>query len=269
MPILSFNNAPFKDLMQKYATIREKTIPDSIRLHARLLCVELAMRTQPFGKNESDVKSGEGAIRRDLLGRAMQRAGLFGAVGIVTPYSTGNVRLYVFGGHAYGLDKTHYRPDAGEGDMRDFHKANFKDGKVTSAGSRTLDVGRWKFVEKMYVNKKTLGSYVNYVLDHVGIAKSGWSGCCELLPKVVAGSMTRGIPSWVTRHVRGSSEVIDRTDDPDNPSIVVKNLVPWASSVCPYQQVIVALTDVKIKAIKQLNYVLKSQGKEIPKLTES
>lgn len=250
--------------MTLYSEIREKSIPDSVRLHARLLCVELSMRTQPFGKDETGKLNGEKAITRDLIGKSMQRAGLFGIVSDKhTIYSTGNVRLFVYGGKPYTTDSLHYRPNASLEDMRAFHRKKFVNGKVSSAGSRTVDVGRWKFVEKMYVNKATLFDYLEKVKKKVGLAKSGWAACAEQLPKVVAGSMTRGIPSWVTRHDKSNGSVTDNSSNLDNPSIILKNTTPYASDVIDYNQIIIALTDVKIKCIKQLNMILKKQKKEV------
>lgn len=250
--------------MTLYSEIREKSIPDSVRLHARLLCVELSMRTQPFGKDDTGKLNGEKAITRDLVGKAMQRAGFFGVVSNNhTQYQTGNVRLFVWGGHAYGTDETFYRPNASISDMRAFHKQNFVNGKASSAGSRTIDTGRWKFVKKMYVNKGTLETYLEQTKKKVGLAKSGWAKCAEQLPKVVAGSMTRGIPSWVTRHDKSNGSVTDNSSNLDNPSIILKNTTPYASDVIDYNQIIIALTDIKIKCIKQLNMILKKQKKEV------
>ena len=246
--------------MEEYAKIREKSIPDSIRLHARLLCVELSMRTQPFGKDDRGKDNGEASITRDLVGKAMQRAGLFGVCsGNETRYRTGNVRLFVYGGDAYGTDTTFYRPNASTDDMKAFHRQHFKNGKVSSAGSRTIDTGRWKFVEKMYVNKATLGNYLESVKKKVGIAKSGWARCAEQLPKVVSGSMTRGIPAWVTRHDKSNGKVIDNSNDLANPSITMTNTTPYASDVLPYGEIVIALTDVKIKCVKQLEMILKKR----------
>jgi hypothetical protein len=246
--------------MEKYAEIRKKTIPDSIRIHARLLCVELSMRTQPFGKDDRGLNNGEAAITRDLVGKAMQRAGLFGIVsGNHTKYKTGNVRLFVFGGHAYGTDKTFYKPDASIDEMRSFHRRHFVNGKVSSAGSRTIDTGRWKFVEKMYVNKATLDSYLDKVKKKVGIAKSGWASCANQIPKVIAGSMTRGIPPWVTRHQKNNGSISDNSENPNNPTIVLRNTTPYASDTIPFTQIMIALTDVKVKCMKQLEMILKKQ----------
>lgn len=261
MPKLSWDNAKFRTLMEKYAEIRKKTIPDSIRLHARLVCVELSMRTQPFGGNDDRGKNnGEAAITRDLVGKSMQRAGLFGVCsGNETRYRTGNVRLFVYGGDAYGTDTTFYRPNASTDDMRAFHRKHFVNGKVSSAGSRTIDTGRWKFVEKMYVNQATLRDYLEKVKKKVGIAKSGWAQCARALPKVIAGSMDRGMPAWVRRHDKSNGSVVDNSSNPDNPTIILKNTTPYASDVLPYTQIIIALTDVKIKCMKQLEMILKKQ----------
>ena len=53
MAKFKFESVKFEQIMKDYATIREVTIPDAVMLNARLLCVELARRTQPFGENST------------------------------------------------------------------------------------------------------------------------------------------------------------------------------------------------------------------------
>jgi len=64
MAKFKFESLKFEQIMKDYAEIREVTIPDAVMLNARLLCVELARRTQPFGADDKAKLTGEKAITR-------------------------------------------------------------------------------------------------------------------------------------------------------------------------------------------------------------
>ena len=72
MAKFKFESLKFEQIMKDYATIREVTIPDAVMINARLLCVELGRRTQPFGIDDKAKLTGEKAITRDLVGEDHQ-----------------------------------------------------------------------------------------------------------------------------------------------------------------------------------------------------
>jgi hypothetical protein len=264
MPKFKFEDVKFKKILEEYSQIRKVTIPDAVIFNARLLCVELSRRTQPFG-NEPAKKVGEGAIVKDLLGRSMQRAGIFSPIGPAMlnqseEYANGNVRLFVKkDGTVYGTDKFHYRPDAGEADMRAFHKRFFVNGKMSSAGSRTKDIGRWKFIEKMFVMPGTIDSYLQQRFKTVGWAKAGWAACAKELRKVFTGSAVKGIPDFVRKIDSIHSDVIDKTNNVKEPSVVLINTTPYISRILPITEQLNALAVVKAKMKRQLSIVLKER----------
>jgi hypothetical protein len=273
MAKFKFDATKFEEIMKDYAEIVEKTIPDAVALSARLLCVELARRTQPFGNSENVKKTGEKAIVRDLLGRGgsgTTRAGLFMGSNASEDegfkyYAEGpNVRLFISkDGHAYGTDKTFFRPDASHQEMRTFHKGKFVNGKMSSAGSRTRDVGRWKFVEKMVVGKDTLKAYVDKQILKVGWVKSAWAACANELPSVISGRATREIPAWVTRHDSPNSDVVNLLSDKKNPRVRMTNHTSYASQVCPPGEQLKASQVVVAKMKKQMNIILKTRQKTL------
>jgi hypothetical protein len=265
--------------MKDYATIREVTIPDAVMLNARLLCVELARRTQPFGIDDKAKLTGEKAITRDLVGgrsssavHSRRRVGIFGIIGEAMNikggyawYKTGeNVRLFVGkDGYAYGTEKSYFRPDASQSDMRSFHKKFFVNGKMSSAGSRDRTIGRWKFLDKMFVSEATMNAYKETVLKKVGIAKAGWASCALKLKKVNKGSLTAGFPKWVTRHTGDfdNGRVQDMTSDLKNPRVEVTNKTPWASNVIPESEKEFAKAVIVTKMKKQMEAILKKRQK--------
>jgi hypothetical protein len=273
MAKFKFESVKFEQIMADYATIREVTIPDAVSVSARLLCVELARRTQPFGDDNKARETGEKAITGDLIGRK-RRVGIFGAIGPAMTeaggyswYKTGdNVRLFVGkDGFAYGTEKTMFRPDASGSEMRAFHKKNFVNGKASSAGSYTRNIGRWKFLDKMFVSKETLDDYIKSTIKKVGIAKAGWANCALQLKKVNKGKLTADIPPWVIRHTadfkNGKTE--DLTADPQNPRVIMTNTTPWASSVITESEKHTAIGFVISKMKKQIEYALKKRQKTL------
>jgi len=273
MAKFKFESVKFEQIMADYATIREVTIPDAVSLNARLLCVELARRTQPFGDNNKARETGEKAITGDLIGRK-RRVGIFGAIGAAMSeeggyswYKTGdNVRLFVGkDGFAYGTEKMMFRPDASTSEMRAFHKKNFVNGKMSSAGSKTRNIGRWKFLDKMFVSKETLDEYIQKAIKKVGIAKAGWANCALQLKKVNKGKLTASIPPWVIRHTADfkNGNTQDLTSDIKNPRVVMTNTTPWASSVIPSSEQAMAVAVVVTKMKTQMNTILKKRQKTL------
>lgn len=259
-----------EEFFEFYASVKQKTLPEALRINARLLAVELSKRTQPFGKDDRGRKNGESAIARDLLG-GKGRYGLFAPISpaieaSAEDYSSGNIRLFVKkDGTIYGTDKAHFRRFATMGSMRAIHKKAFKNGAMSSAGSRTRDIGRWKFIDKYFVPSGTLQSYVAAVQAKVGLVKSGWAHCAKLIKSTTKGSATRGIPKWVTRHLKdyGFGHVQDNADNPFNPSITLTNSCRYADKACRASERDAAVAIVKNNMIKQVTNMLRYERKKL------
>ena len=273
---MKFESKGLKNILDQYAELREQTIPDAVVAASRLLCVELARRTQPFGDKDDAKKAGEKAITRDLLGRGgggSVRAGLFSGHDF-TPdmgfewYATGpNVRLFISkDGFAYGTDKTYFKESVSQGELRSIHKSKFVNGKMSSAGGRDRSIGRWKFIEKWFVPKEALNDYVDSQILKVGWAKAAWAACARELRKVTSGSATRGIPSWVTRHDSPNSDVVDNSRNLSNPNVTLINATKYASQVLPASEVQNAKNIVIGKMIMQMKNILKKRQKELTAL---
>jgi hypothetical protein len=274
MAKFKFQDLRFEQIMKRYADAKNISIPDAVMLNARLLCVELARRTQPFGASDSSKKAGEAAITRDLLGKSgggKARAGLFSPISAVMDDAvfykkSTNVRLFVSkDGNVYGTDRSHFLPDATESTLRAFHKKNFVNGRMSSAGGRTKNIGRWKFVDRLFVDAATLNNYLDATLKKVGIAKSGWASCASQLKKINKGRLTTGFPKWVLRHLEDfrSGEVKDNTANKNNPTVLLTNKVPWASEVIDVMEQGKAQSIVAQKMKKQLSKILKGDQSKL------
>ena len=259
-----------EEFFEFYAKARQKTMPEVLRINARLLAVELAHRTQPYGKDDSVKKVGESAIARDLLGGK----GRYGIFAPITEFigqnaeenSTGTIRLFANKkGEVYGTDKAHFLTSATPASMRGIHKGAFNNGRVSSAGSSDRKIGRWVFINKYFVPKTSLSKFVAAQQAKVGLAKSGWAACAKQLKGAVKGSPTRGIPRWVTRHLGdfGFGYIQDNADKADNPSITLTNTCRYADKVCPENTRAAAVAMVKQNMVKQVLSMLRYERKQM------
>ena len=267
-----FDKTPFEKILDEYAKITMRSIPDAVAASARLLCVELAKRTQPFGDKETARAVGEKAITRDLRGGSLtsrKRVGLFGIADFTDEegfawYATGpNVRLFITKeGRVYGTDKSYFKPNVSQGEMRKFHKSKFRNGRMSAAGASTRDVGRWKFIEKWFVDKNSLDQYVDSQLKKVGWAKAGWASCAREIRRVTKGSATRGIPRFVTRHDSPYSDVIDNTNDTKNPRVTLINSTPYIRQVLSPSSIEAAKGAVITRMMKQMQNIIRGNLKK-------
>jgi len=265
MPKFKLTNLKFEKIMADYLKIREVTIPEAVHANARLLCVELARRTQAFGNDSEDQQNER--IRKDISNIIKPPAYFLKFLS-----KTKNPRLQAALRKNYQendwtaisgiLSKVGMGFDAfavvDSGGMRSIHKEN-----------RNPKTGRvYKRPQKFYLASDST-SLANYIAERqklAGLAKSGWAECANQLKKVVSGSMTRGIPKWVTRHSKGFGSVTDNTGNPFRPSVTLTNTIPWADSVIRSSEQLMALSVVAEKMKNQMSRILKGR---ITKLAEA
>lgn len=248
--------------MKDYAKIREVTIPAAVHANARLLCVELARRTQPFGNEE---KVGNDRVRKDISNtikppvyflkflaktkneklKATLKKNFFAQ-------NWENIKTILA---KVNLDASGFEVVQRQG-MASIHAEN-----------RNPRTGRaYKKPSKFYIasDSTSLNNYIVMRQKLVGLAKSGWAECAKQLRK---GSQSlRGMPKWVTRHKRGLGTVVDNADNAFRPTVTLTNGLPWADQVIRPSEQLMAQSVVAEKMKKQLAMILK---KRITKLQEA
>lgn len=148
---------------------------------------------------------GRKAVKQDLLGgRNVQSAtgfkrsrGIFLIMQDWMPQHVGErtVRLWANKhGDVYGVEKVLYQPAASQETLKSHHLRfrSRRTGRTSLAGSWTRDVGRWKFINQMAVNKRAMNKYVREVQSHVGRMKAALTPALQEL-----GGTVRG---WVRKH---------------------------------------------------------------------
>lgn len=265
MPKFKLTNLKFEKIMKDYAEIRETTIPDAVHMNARLLCVELARRTQAFG-HESEEQQNE-RIRKDISNiikppvyflkflekttseklKASLKKNYFANRWSVLSETLAKVGM---GSEAFTV--------VGSDAMRGIHQEN-----------RSKSTGRtYKRPSKFYLasDSSALSNYIAERQKLAGLAKSGWAECANQLRKVVSGALTRGIKPWVTRHSKGFGSVTDNTGNLFRPTVTLTNSIPWADKVIRPSEQLMAQSVVAEKMKNQMARILKGR---ITKLQEA
>jgi hypothetical protein len=261
MAKFKFESVKFEQIMADYATIREVTIPDAVMLNARLLCVELARRTQPFGNKQEAgtirVKNDIGKIIKntdqldeyaDRVGsqriktrlKALIKSGRFDIVETILR-NIGFLNKWT-GMEVIGVSK-----------MKSVHNEarNKTTGRTKSRGSKL-------FIASVSEQE----TYISEVQKRVGISKGGWADCATQLKKVNKGGLLANFPPWVKKAMRsGSGKVQDMTSDIKNPRVYLTNNVPWASQILPESEQAIATAVVVVKMRNQMNQILKKRQK--------
>jgi hypothetical protein len=254
-----FDKQKFVEILNEYSEIVEKSIPDCVALNARLLCVELARRTQPFGTKP---ESGIGRVDKDIKKIFKTDETLDDMVAKVSTEKIRNRLQTLVKQKRYDvikiiLENIGFLKKWSElevtNDFKAIHQAHRKpkDGRTRNRG------------DKLYIAEGDLPGYIEEVAKRVGIAKSGWARCAEQLPQVIGGKMTRGIPDWVANQTRATGEIQNHLGDISNPRVLMTNNVPWVSRLCPPEQETKAGQVVVAKMKKQMALILKKRKKTL------
>lgn len=285
------DTSDIRSRMREYASIVGKDIQVELRRHARLACVELANTTQPFGDEEGRAK-GEKAVEVDIskvfytptpyggfvtqLSEMAHKSHAYRAskskrgfdADAATLKFTDRVNGYAAAGNMKALEKlaNNFKWQGIEGDFypqRHWMARTGRRAKVPKrAGNMTLVMKR----------QSQLDAYIERVKKKVGMTKAGWAVCADKMPETnIKGSMTRGIPQWVTRNKKHRVPAASSVDasstftDARNPSVKMTNAVPWTSDNLSPAQAIAAMQIARHKFVKMMNtqikYVLRQQAK--------
>ena len=263
MAKFKFESLKFEQIMKDYAEIRAVTIPDAVMLNARLLCVELARRTQPFGDKQ---ESGTIRVKNDI-GKIIK--------------------------NTEQLDE--YADRVGSQRIKERLKDLIKSGKFDIVETILRNIGflnKWTGMEVISGSKmksvhnqarnKTTGrtksrgsklfiasvsdqeTYISEVQKRVGMSKGGWANCATQLKRVNKGSLLSNFPKWVIKAMKsGSGSVKDITSDLKNPRVEMTNNIPWASNVIPKSEEEFAKSVVVSKMRNQMNNILKKRQKTL------
>lgn len=222
VPVEIDDRAFQKALLRFYASQR-KSWPQVLRSQGRLIAVNLAYQTQPFG-TESGRAQGEGKTKADILKVYATPGQVYNEI---EKQSTASAKAFwgMIQNRRFQTAKT-FLARLGIAKFAEAEIGLMDDGQSHQAAKSAIPIRprikRSQKVTRVVANANRLTTYMNKIVKRVGMAKSGWATCAKIL-----GGM-RGIPQWVTRHANkiGKGFVIDFTSRP-SPYLILVNEIPW------------------------------------------
>ena len=244
VPEFNVDRVSWNTALRKFWAYSNKSVEEITRAQARLLAVELARQTQPFGDDTSAQQRGQRRVEGDISKVFISQDKL-NAWGLAN-YRRAGGRLFDWFTRALekgnlvdaktALDRMLGKtlPVVAEVDPQ-FHQS-----QRNSRGR----IGR-KPKREVVAKSESVARYIESKKKLVGYGKSGWAQAARDL------GGTRGIPGWVSKN-RGPGYGQDNTRGPDK-NVVLANDVPYASDI---------ITDA------QLNAAFRIQGEKMEKAVD-
>ena len=237
-PKIQIDNSKLLARMKKYQEVTGKEISGSLRRGARLLAVNLAYSTPPYGKNADAKKLGEKAVQNDIL-RVYTPATPI-STKYPTKQSSFKEQIQKFITKNQRLQKAilaAINSSNGEklksvvGNLPSFSRLFFDSKVDTSIHAKTRNAyGRvrkgWKG-SNIVMNSNDLQDYIKRKQDLVGLSKAAWAACAIDVQADVKDSLS-GIPAWVKRHVSKVPHNVVDSSLALAPRITLTDKLPWA-----------------------------------------
>lgn len=164
-------------------------------------------------------------------------------------------------GNVYGVDTENFLPTATEADLQKVHQEHRgKRGRVTTAGSKDLVVGRWRWLNIVVAPQAAVQAYIEKLKKMVGQGKGGWAAAYMKL----GGKLSpRG---WIGRHANAGSLTGWPPANPGNIKMTITNNSAWASNGDPDRVIENALASRERDMERKLKAILEGQWDEKMKL---
>lgn len=262
MITMKMDDADFSYQLKRYALAKKISFAKAIKQQGRLVAVNLAFQTQPFGEEKGRLL-GEGAIASDLIPKKGTNKGIFKPLNRywmseairMKQYAPENFtrRFTTKDGRVWMTEEDQILTSRGA--IKQFHQSMRTSGgrrRTSKAGTGDIGIGRHGTANRGVVDKDMLTQYVLTTQKKVGIAKAGWAHCAKQL----GGS--RGIPQWVTRHAgkRATGSVVDNSEATSEQYVTMTNQVPWIDKCLNAGQIQRALDMQKEKMTKAIEIAL-------------
>jgi hypothetical protein len=215
----------YRAQVEKLAKLTGRGLRDVMREMVSIMSGQLARRFPPKSKAQG-TKAIKNDLNRIFITDDKVLAEWDVAVEQGTTGAVASTRIFrTQTGAVFGIEKELYRRNAGISEMNQHHLKYRSEttGRVSRAGSYTHDIGRWKFIDKMFVGKASYNAYVKFVAASVGSLKSGWA---------VATTRFKGakkLPLWILAHGNDNGSVTDAMKENGDGHILFTNETPYAS----------------------------------------
>lgn len=240
----------FETALRQLAAATGKSFRQVVDQNARLIAVNLAFQTQPFGNSIASRKQGEAAVMRDI-GKVYRPANkVFDELkGQSEQQAKGFYKAIKNGEYALAQDilrRSGIRDrnaEVGEFDAQWHRKSKNRRGRVSR--NRTALITP---------DNRDAKAYTKEVQRRVGYAKSGWIAAGEQI-----GKLSR-VPKWMRKGASNGSA--SKRGGEANPSVVLNNLVAYVSDVLPPAQIAEALRIQREKMEAHIRHVVANAGKK-------
>lgn len=254
---------------------RNKGLAYGLRREARLVAVNLAFQTQPFGGSKamtaagsSGREQGEGAVARDIRAVIKVPSDLFAEINAQS----------VSAAKAFSLFMKNRRYAEAGALLNRLNISTFSQIKAGPMDGQIHENARRQIPQRPRIPRKPkpllvtsdvneLKAYIKQVQKKVGIAKAGWAACAQQLGGTggrmsAFGGQQQAVPAWVKRHVggRASGSVADQADRTFNARVVMFNHVPWVSKCLTEKEAQRALDIQREKMLLRLGYIFEAEA---------
>lgn len=239
--------------LERYALATGKAFSQVVKQEGRLICVNLAFQTKPFGDNDIGKQQGVLAIRRDLKRVYLTVGNIYDELLKLAGdgKKTGEQLAKAFYGAVQRGDLERARKILRSTGLKfgSVPLGKFDGGAAhrSRRGSRGRVNGRHPSL--IVTDRKALRAYRTKIEKNVGIAKSGF-----VEPARALGG-ARGIPRWVTRH-KGNGVIEDHSADLLYPHVRIINQVPWIKEALNDRQAAEAMRMQREKMQRHMQTVL-------------
>lgn len=270
---MQIDDREFKAALLRFYASQKKSWPEVIKSQARLICVNLAFQTAPYGKDKSVRDKSQRTVKGEI-GRVYKEVGTiaFDVKNSGKTFSTSDWKQRGIGratGEITTSSKAATSAQAAAAFVRlmragQYDKASELLKSLNLHPFQYARVGRFdgglehkkaRFGGRQKVPKNQLPrlgatnfnnirSYINKIKERVGIAKGGWAACAARLGGF------RDIPAWVYNQAKQRSlgGVEDFTAG-KNPHVIMTNSVPWIDKCLSQGQMQKAIDIQKQKMI--------------------
>lgn len=247
---MSFPEAELASLLERFQRETGKSWPEVLRQQGRLIAVNLAYNTQPYGFDDKSQALGQKAVMRDI-GRVfwsfsktyefLKEKSVKAARAFYGAAINGNFKRAAKILQASGID-------APIGTIKSEIHQERRDRRGHVRGKKNHPAVIVK-------NSNTLETYGKRIEKRVGFGKAGWATCAKAL------GGTRGIPLWSKRG-KAPGSVDDQSHSFNNPHITMKNDVRYISYICTQAAVTNASRMQREKMLKHMEKVVHAAGRK-------
>jgi hypothetical protein len=258
---ITVDSKELDEILKNHELFVKKSVPEMVRKYSRLCAVELANRTQPFSVGTGAGKKAEGLGKGAVdKGVGTVIAGPAALQLIVDKTTSEKLKAQLQGHLTSNNMKAFGSALKAVGMYKDYEMLSKSQLGDAHKNHRSKKTGRSYSPKKEFLTAANLGAYIKKVQKRVGLSKSGWADCARKIGGI-KGDGARGIPAFAKAKRHGSHGHVTFKLKGKNPSIAMRNDIPWISRICPSSEQKKALGIAKDKMIKEMNQRLKAATK--------